>query len=241
MHENHRNRVKQRFLSEGLENFAPHNVLELLLFYSIPQKDTNELAHKLIEHFGSLSAVFDASAEDLMRVSGIKEHSAVLIKMIPELSRRYLMEKNQTSEPLSDMTKIGRFLVNYYVGINVETVVLLLLDNKFNVIELVKVHEGSVNSSAITMRKLVETALFKRAAMAVLAHNHPSGMPIPSSDDLFTTNAVFRAFDLVEIKLLGHIIVAGNAYIDILDPHSPAQIAYEENTSKKIEEFLNSK
>lgn len=219
MHENHRDRVKKRFLAEGLESFEPHNVLELLLFYSIPQRDTNELSHSLIQRFGSLSGVFDASVEDLMRVSGIKEHSAVLIKMIPALSRRYIREKNQTKEPLSDMDKIGKYLVNYYIGINIETVVLLLLDNKFNVIELVKIHEGSVNSSAITMRRLVETALFKRASMAVLAHNHPSGMPIPSSDDIFTTREVKRAFDLMEIRLLGHIIVAGDAYVDIFDPN----------------------
>lgn len=218
MHENHRDRTKKRFLTESLENFEPHNILELLLFYSIPQKDTNEIAHLLIERFGSLSGVFDASFEDLVRVPGIKEHSATLIKMIPELSRKYMLEKNQKNEPLSDMDKIGNYLVHYYIGINIETVVLLLLDNKFNVIELVKIHEGSVNSSAITMRRLLETALFKRASMAVLAHNHPSGVAIPSSDDIFTTREVKRAFDLLEINLLGHIIVAGDSFVDIMHP-----------------------
>lgn len=218
MHENHRDRTKKRFLSEGLENFEPHNILELLLFYSIPQKDTNEIAHLLIQKFGSLSGVFDAPFEDLIRVPGIKEHSATLIKMIPELSRKYMLERNRSKEPLSDMDKIGRYLVNYYIGINIETVVLLLLDNKFNVIELVKIHEGSVNSSAITMRKLVETALFKRASMAVLAHNHPYGVAIPSSDDIFTTREVKRAFDLLEIKMLAHIIVAGDSFVDIMNP-----------------------
>lgn len=216
MHENHRERVKRRFLTEGLDNFEPHNVLELLLFYSIPQKDTNELAHALIERFGTLAEVFDASFDDLIGVPGIKEHSAVLIKMVPALSRRYAIEKNRTTASLSSMEKIGEYLVNKYVGINVETVFLLLLDNKFNLIECVKIHEGSVNSSAITLRRLIETALFKRASMAVLAHNHPSGVALPSSDDLFTTREIKRAFDLMEIKLLAHIIVAGNSYLDIL-------------------------
>ena len=89
MHKQHRQRMKKRFLSEGLKNFEPHNVLELLLFYSIPQKDTNETAHALIERFGSLSGVFDAPFEELMRVKGIKEHSATLIKLVPELAQRY--------------------------------------------------------------------------------------------------------------------------------------------------------
>ena len=218
MHENHRDRVKQRFLSEGLDHFDPHNILELLLFYSIPQKDTNELAHALIKKFGSLSGVFDAPLQELTAVPGIKMHSAILLKMIPALSRRYVIEKNQCRERLSDMNKIGKYLVDHYIGINVETVFLLLLDNKFNVIELVKVHEGSVNSAAITLRKLIEIALFKHASMAVLSHNHPSGIAIPSQADLFTTKEVKQAFDLIEIKLLGHILVAGNSYIDILNP-----------------------
>lgn len=222
MHENHRERMKHRFLTEGLDHFEPHNVLELLLFYSIPQKDTNEVAHALIERFGSLADVFDAPFDDLISVPGIKTHSATLIKMIPALSRRYALEKNRATTSLSSLEKIGEFLVNQYVGINVETVFLLLLDNKFHLIECVKVHEGSVNSSAITLRRLVETALFRRASMVVLAHNHPSGVALPSSDDLFTTREVKRAFDLLEIKLLAHIIVAGDAYLDILKNYPAA-------------------
>ncbi len=217
MHENHRERLKNRFRTEGLDCFEPHNVLELLLFYSIPQKDTNETAHLLIERFGSLSEVFDAPIEELVKVPGIKEHSATLIKMIPALSRRYLMDKNHGSEPLSSMDKIGRYLVDKYFGINVETVFLLMLDNKFDVIDCVKIHEGSVNSAAITLRRLVELALYRRASMVVLAHNHPSGVAIPSSDDLFTTREVKRAFDIMEIKMLGHILVAGDQFVNILN------------------------
>ena len=216
MHKDHRKHTKDRFLSEGLDSFEPHNVLELLLFYSIPQKDTNETAHMLINRFGSLSAVFDAPYDDLLTVPGISEHSATLIKLIPAISRRYAMEKNSKVTKLSSIEDIGKYLVARYLGVTEETVLLLLLDNKFGLIDCVKVHEGSVNSSAITMRKLIETALFKRASMAVLAHNHPSGVALPSSDDLFTTQQVKRAFDLVEIGMLAHIIVAGDTFTNIL-------------------------
>ncbi len=217
MHENHRDRLKNRFLNENLDGFDPHNVLELLLFYSIPQKDTNETAHMLIDRFGSLSEVFDASFEDLIEVPGIKSHSATLIKLIPAIARRYMLDKNHGSEPLSDINKIGHYLVDQYCGVNVETVFLLLLDNKFDVIDCVKIHEGSVNSAAITLRRLIELALFRRASMVVLSHNHPSGVPIPSSDDIFTTKEIKRAFDLMEIRMLGHILVAGNKFVNILD------------------------
>ncbi|CDE18296.1 MAG: JAB domain-containing protein [Eubacteriales bacterium] len=216
MHKDHRKHTKDRFLSEGLDSFEPHNVLELLLFYSIPQKDTNETAHMLINRFGSLSAVFDAPYDDLLTVPGISEHSATLIKLIPAISRRYAMEKNSKVTKLSSIEDIGKYLVARYLGVTEETVLLLLLDNKFGLIDCVKVHEGSVNSSAITMRKLIETALFKRASMVVLAHNHPSGVALPSSDDLFTTQQVKRAFDLVEIGMLAHIIVAGDTFTNIL-------------------------
>ena len=216
MHKDHRKHTKDRFLSEGLDSFEPHNVLELLLFYSIPQKDANETAHMLINRFGSLSAVFDAPYDDLRTVPGISEHSATLIKLIPAISRRYAMEKNSKVTKLSSIEDIGKYLVARYLGVTEETVLLLLLDNKFGLIDCVKVHEGSVNSSAITMRKLIETALFKRASMVVLAHNHPSGVALPSSDDLFTTQQVKRAFDLVEIGMLAHIIVAGDTFTNIL-------------------------
>ena len=216
MHKDHRKHTKDRFLSEGLDSLEPHNVLELLLFYSIPQKDTNETAHMLINRFGSLSAVFDAPYDDLLTVPGISEHSATLIKLIPAISRRYAMEKNSKVTKLSSIEDIGKYLVARYLGVTEETVLLLLLDNKFGLIDCVKVHEGSVNSSAITMRKLIETALFKRASMVVLAHNHPSGVALPSSDDLFTTQQVKRAFDLVEIGMLAHIIVAGDTFTNIL-------------------------
>ena len=216
MHKDHRKHTKDRFLSEGLDSFEPHNVLELLLLYSIPQKDTNETAHMLINRFGSLSAVFDAPYDDLLTVPGISEHSATLIKLIPAISRRYAMEKNSKVTKLSSIEDIGKYLVARYLGVTEETVLLLLLDNKFGLIDCVKVHEGSVNSSAITMRKLIETALFKRASMVVLAHNHPSGVALPSYDDLFTTQQVKRAFDLVEIGMLAHIIVAGDTFTNIL-------------------------
>ncbi len=217
MHENHRERLKNRFLTEDLDTFDPHNVLELLLFYSIPRQDTNEIAHELMNRFGSLSDVFDAPFEELVTVTGIKEHSATLLKLIPAIARRYMLDKNHGSEPLSTMEKIGGYFVDKYFGINVETVYLLMLDNKFSVIDCVKIHEGSVNSASITLRRLIELALYRRAPMVVLAHNHPNGVPIPSTDDIFTTKEIRRAFDLMEIKFLGHILVAGDKFVNIMN------------------------
>ncbi len=221
MHENHRDRVKKRFLTEGLAAFEDHNVLEFLLFYSIPQQDTNEIAHALLQRFGSLEAVFEASVEELMRVKGVKEHSAVLVHMIPAYAARYCEEKNVRGEPFFDLRKIGGYLVNYYRKIETETTVLLLLDNKFNLIELVKVYEGPFHSPYIGMKAILETALWKRTSVAILAHNHPNGIPLPTRGDILKTKEIADAFQMVDIKLLAHLLVAGSSYIDILNPQMP--------------------
>ena len=218
MHENHRERVKQRFLASGLDDFAPHNVLELLLFYAIPQKDTNELAHSLMERFGSLDKVFDAPIEELKKIRGISEHSATLIKLIPALARRYTVEKNKKDTVFNDVDTMGNYFVSKYIGITVETVLLLSLDNKFNAIDCAVIHEGSVNSCEITVRRLAEIAFKNNASMVVLAHNHPDGLAIPSSADLFTTQQLKTALNLLGIKMLAHIVVAGEDYTNIMDP-----------------------
>ena len=210
--------MKERFLREGIENFEPHNVLELLLFYSIPQKDTNETAHKLIERFGSLPAVFEAPFSELIKVDGVKEHSATLIKLVPELAKRYISDSCVlTGNFLPTMDDVLKYFQAKYIGVVKETVYLLLMDNKYKVLDCIKIFEGSVNSSAITMRKLIEAAIETKASFAVLAHNHPGGIPIPSSDDIFTTHETERAFSLIGVSFLGHILVAGDKAINILN------------------------
>lgn len=218
LHKQHRERMKYRFMHEGLDSFEPHNVLELLLFYSIPRKDTNEISHRLLRRFGSLRGVFDAPAEQLTEVDGISEHSATLIKLIPSLARRYAMDDVGSDVRFTTYGDVGKYLVSRYVGITKETVLLMLLDSKGKLIECIKVHEGSINSATLTPRTLVETALLKGAAAVVVSHNHPGGLAIPSSDDLRTTEIIKNAFMSLEIKLLGHFIVAGNSYCNICDP-----------------------
>jgi hypothetical protein len=133
MHEHHRKRMKERFLREGIAYFEPHNVLELLLFYAIPQKDTNEIAHRLIERFGSLSAVFEAPFSELIQVEGIKEHSATLIKLIPELAGRYVSESYGTKGVLlPTLDDAAEYLKSKYIGVTKEIVYLLLLDKNIS-------------------------------------------------------------------------------------------------------------
>ena len=109
----------------------------------------------------------------------------------------------------------GKYFKAKYIGATKEIVYLLLLDNKYKVQDCVKIHEGSDNSSAITMRKLIEAAIEKKASYAVLAHNHPGGIVLPSSDDIFTTRQTAQAFELIGINFLAHILVAGDKYVNL--------------------------
>ena len=217
VHRAHRSRVKEKFLRGGLDSFAPHEVLEFILFYAIPQKDTNGIAHRLLERFGSLAGVFSARHEELCKVDGISDHAATLLRLwLPASSYALAREKEQEQSSFDTVGVIGDYLVKRYIGIGCETVFLMLLDNSFGLIDCVKVYEGSVNSVGITARKLIEIALFRGAAMAVLSHNHPGGVVIPSSEDLHTTASIRDAFETVGISFLEHILVAGERYTPIL-------------------------
>ena len=217
LHDGHRNRLKNRFLNEGLTNFEDHNVLELLLFYSIPRSDTNEIAHELLNKFGSLHGVFESGMEDLMSVNGISRHSAVLIKMIPELFVVYGRDKVRDIQKINSSDDAKQFFIPRFYGKVREEVQLVLLDDKMNIIKWVKIYEGSVNSANVPIRKIVEIAIENRATNVIIAHNHPTGLILPSKDDLRATAKVREALALVDIKLLDHVIVSDNEAASLKD------------------------
>ena len=204
----HRSRAKQEFLAKGLDHLPPHKQLELLLFYALPQGDVNPLAHELIHRFGSLSGVFDAPVEELKKVKGIKEHTAVLIKLIPALSRAYLCDAYSDGVILDSTEKLCNFLIPQFVGRTVETFFLLCLDRKKKLLCCELLMEGNANSVPVYIRGMVETAFRVGAAYVVLAHNHPNTFAIPSGEDLRTTKMVQKALETVSIQLLDHIVVS---------------------------------
>jgi len=216
IHEGHRQRLKDRFRREGLDNFDELYVLELLLFYCIPQKDTNPLAHRLLDAFGSLAGVLDASAEELEKVEGAGKNVSTFLSLITQVGRFYQTNRSKPGKILRSIEQCGNYLVPYFFGREQETVFMLCLDAKCKVLCCKKVGEGSVNSANIPVRRVVEMALAANATTVVLAHNHPSGLAIPSADDIRTTHRVAVALDAVEITLADHIVVSGEDYVSIV-------------------------
>ncbi len=215
IHSGHRQRLKEHFLTSGADGFEKHQLLELLLFYGIPQKDTNPIAHKLINKFGSLRGVFEASVEELCDVEGISSHTATLIKLVPAIWGISAGEIDMSAR-YDTLNKLGRMLVKRYAGITVETVLLVLLDNSWHIIDIVKLSDGSVNQVGIDTRKLIEITLRKNASMALLAHNHPNGNIIPSTEDFVTTDVVVKAMKSIHVDFLEHLLIAGDRFEPIL-------------------------
>lgn len=216
IHEGHRQRLKNRFRQEGLDTFEELQVLELLLFFCIPRRDTNPIAHALLERFETLDQVLDASVEELKKVPGMGENAATFLSLVHAVDRRYQISKEQHLRIFNTIDDCGRYLWSRLKDLRYETVYLLCLDAKCKVLCCKKIGEGSVNSAAVPIRRIVEVALGANASSVVLAHNHPSGIAIPSDADKLTTRRVAAALSGVEIKLADHIVVAEEEYVSMV-------------------------
>lgn len=216
IHGGHRERLRKRFEVEGLESFEPHEVLELILFYSIPRTDTNPIAHRLLERFGSLSAVVEAPISELCKVEGIGYNSAALLSMLPQLTKQYLLDKNQRGVVLDSIQKLGQFIMPYYVGSNVEKFYLICLDKKCKLLNCTMMAEGSFDNVTVDMRLVCKVALDCSATSVVLSHNHAQGFALPSANDVLVTRQITEALKLISVEVVDHIIVAGDDYISLL-------------------------
>lgn len=215
VHGGHRERLKNRFLKEGLEHFDEHQVLELLLFYCIPRQDTNPIAHALLEHFGSLSQVMEAPPSELKKVAGMGEASATFLSLLNAFDRYYQVNRASSLVILNTLEQCGRYLMPFFYGRRNETVYLLCLDAKCKVLCCKEVGEGSVNSAAVPIRRVVEMALGANATSVVLAHNHPSGLAVPSDEDQLTTRQLAIALAAVDITLVDHMIMADDEFVSL--------------------------
>lgn len=217
IHKGHRDRMKQEFLKGGLESFSDVRALELLLFYALPQGDVNPLAHTLLETFESLAGVMDAGFEELRQVPGIGEHAAILLKLIPALSAKYLASRTSETFILRDSRDLQDLFAPYFFGARNEMSFLACFDAKGKLLGVRKVSEGSPTATDIGVRRMVSAALSCNASLVVLAHNHPSGIASPSDDDLSTTLYLRKYLQGMDIQLYDHVILTDDDMISLRD------------------------
>lgn len=216
VHDGHREKMRRRFLATGLNGFAEHEALELLLFYAIPRRDTNELAHRLLERYGSLSAVLSAPVEDLAKVNGMGLSAATLVHLVPQIAGQ-AEQMEARAVILNSSERAGEYLIRRFAGQTHELIYELCLDAKGKLQVCRLLAEGNVNGAELDIRRLVENALLASATAVILSHNHPSGVALPSQDDFTTTDRVRAALETVGVKLADHIIVADRDFVSLRD------------------------
>ena len=216
-HTGHRERMKAEFLARGLEGWPDHRVLELLLFYTIPQGDVNDLAHELVERFGSLAGVLDASVEELKKVKGVGDHTAVFLRMLPAVLGRYQGTRTRLSAIINSPEEAYAWLEPYFFGARNEMVYVLCLDGKRQVLGVRKVAEGSIELAEVNTRRIAEEAIGLRAAQIYVAHNHVSNLAIPSQADWLTTDTLRGALRPIGIELIDHLVFVDGDMVSLKD------------------------
>ncbi len=217
VHDGHRERLRETFLEYGLESTNELNALELLLFYAIPRRDTNPIAHELLKRFGTLGGVFRASVEELCDVPGIGRNAAALILLVPEILKKSQVADTKSIIQVKNSEDAGKYLMPRFMNEQDEVAYLLCLDSQSRIIKCAEVGRGIVDSVDINTRIIVEVAVKCKASSVIISHNHPDGIALPSPEDGNATKQIAKSLALVGIQLTDHIIVAGNDYVSFAD------------------------
>lgn len=245
VHSGHRLRVKERFLREGLDNFEAHQVLEMLLFFGIPMKDTNEIAHSLLDTFGSIYRVMEASYEDIRRIPGMTDNAAILIRFSCQLARRYWVDRCEMGVVVYCSKDIGDFIKYQFMGETVESVFVVSMDNRAKVLNCTRISRGNVSSSDINLRKILQLALRDNATQIAIVHNHPNGHAFPSPADIAVTHQLAMGLLPADIRVLDHIIVSDDDFVSLADTEDYASLFTanyidEEIRRAKAQKYLKS-
>jgi DNA repair protein RadC len=211
-HVGHRKRLRTKFANGGLDVFYDHEVLELLLTYIIPRKDTKPIAWRLIKKFGSLSRVLDAKPDELTEIEGISKESTVFLSLLRALIRRYFLDEIKNKNVIKCPEDVINFCRASLEGEKDEIFKVIYLSSSNNVIDSERISIGTIDRTTIFPRKVVEGALKMRASGLIFVHNHPSGHSAPSKEDIHITNELIKAAQTLDISVHDHIIVGKSNY-----------------------------
>ena len=211
LHAGHRQKLRDRFIHDkGFENFEDHQILELLLFYANARKDTNPIAHRLLDEFGSLKGVFEARPEQLKKVPDVGDQAATLISMVVPLTRVWHRCAMETPTRIGNSREAEQYCLSILAGERTERFYVVSLNAQCNVLGRRKISEGSLSEVSAYPRMVMETALNYNAHSVLLCHNHPGGTCAPSAEDISSTVQLQWLLSGVGILVLDHIIVASD-------------------------------
>ncbi len=211
LHQGHRQKVRKRYMEEGLENFEEHEILELLLFYTVPRRDTNELAHRMLRCFGgSLIALLNADPKTIVQTCKVSESTAVYLSMISDVVKYYIQKSNLIPKKLDRASAIQKFAAAIFSGGHSldEALHLICLNAHKVLIADVELESNLADAVNISMKTIIEEVVKHKAKFVILAHNHPGGTLMPSSTDIKTTELIKGYLESIGVRLLDHIIVA---------------------------------
>ena len=211
-HEGHRQRMRDKYMRVGADNLETHELIEMLLYYCIPRRDTNGLAHEMLDHYGSLDRLLSARVEELEQFEYVSHSGAVLIKLIGEIERRRMIENASSVYRYDSLDKVGEFLISLFRGQTEERLYLLAFDSGMKLIGCSLVSIGTINTVNVCANKIVELAVSLNASNIIIAHNHPGGVAVPSQNDISLTHTIESLTGLLHVRLLCHMIVAGDRY-----------------------------
>ena len=249
-HKGHRAKVRNRYYETGFNGMADHNVLEMLLFFGIPYRDTNEMAHELIARFGSFSGVLEADVRDLLNVKGMTENAACLITMILPLYKRYMENIKSRKPQFVSKEELSEYIRSLFLDTNDERLYALAYDSSRRFIGYKNIGDGDICSSRADIRKLSAFVIECKATGIILAHNHPHGIALPSREDIDCTKYIYKILDALKVRLLDHIIVNESDYISMAETmrytyifsgieQSPFEKEFDDELEKAREEAFN--
>ncbi len=237
VHHGHRSRMRRKFSDFGARVFDTYELLEMLLYNTVPVKDTNPISKRLLAQFGSLDGVFSADAESLMKVEGVGKKTADMIVAVGEALERCqsAFENATDSRTFYNYAELGEYLVEYYKGAKERSILLLSFDNNMKLIGIDEIYNNiDFESGAVTAKPFIDASIYRSASLVVIAHNHPFGPICPTEGDRETNYLVDGAFDHIGVLLVEHYVICGNDYLGFMS-HMKTAFAQKPCLSKFFE------
>lgn len=220
-HDNHRKRVREEFLAHGFDENTPfHKIVEMLLFYCIPRKDTNELAHAVVDKFKTLENLLEASPEELKEIEGIGDNVVAFFKLLTYITGAYRSERIVKRTKFKSLTEITDFLFAKYLNRKTETFAVTTFNNCGGYIAFDIVNDGDVSSVGFSIREVVEVVCKRKASAVIISHNHPGGNALPSPDDIELTQRIINALAQIDVTMIDHIIISEDDYVSLRQSHA---------------------